>query len=147
MLKTILSIFLLLIYSIGFAHNVIPHHHSYEVEEHLLNHQHVNVVDLDEDDILHESHLDDSFVDYVLCLLSEIKHPSSYHVDHHFISFPKEDASSKVFISKAIVVSAIILEKPSPNQSFTLVRTPYFTNYLSANTTSSPFRGPPFYFC
>jgi len=37
--KAFISILLLLTYSLGFAHNFVPHNHSNETEEHAINHE------------------------------------------------------------------------------------------------------------
>jgi hypothetical protein len=72
--QSIISLFFLFVYTIGFSHGVIPHghessNHSHEHYEHdseneLESHHHVS----------HNDHFDESIYDLVLCLLSDLEH-------------------------------------------------------------------------
>ncbi|MCB0410726.1 MAG: hypothetical protein KDD29_10940, partial [Flavobacteriales bacterium] len=100
-IRSSISFLLLLVYSISFAHDLIPHCHFSEATEqiaaengeqhpHLENHKHAKIEDLDDDDILHQNHLDDSLFDFLVCIFSELDHPSGL-AHHHFLT--KDDNS------------------------------------------------------
>ena len=89
--KTILSILLLSVYTIGLAHNVIPHCHHDKFRanhsaEHAAAHNHTHIP-LDAENptdhslFLHNDHLDAGFLDFILCWLHETDHPDSQTSD------------------------------------------------------------------
>lgn len=150
-LKPIISVFLLLTYLVGFSHNILPHHHFDEAQPytHLEMHEHANVNEYDYDDVKHKSHLDDSFIDYVLCLLSEVKHPTSYKVDKHMVSFQKEANSLK---EKFIVsfLSLVFSFNPDSSAQPTIIKPNNRVVFLGSPIPfieSFSFRGPPSISC
>ena len=81
--KTIISLVLILSYTVGFAHNFIPHcsdvhtgenhskvehnheHHSHDGHDSLIkDHSHVE----------HGDHFDEGLIDYLVCLLEGVQH-------------------------------------------------------------------------
>ena len=94
--KGIISIILLLTYSLGFAHNFIPHAHNTENETHPHSHQndehsdhHHNVtksLNGDHKHIPHGDHYDKGLYDLIICFL----HDANPHQDEskHDFYFP-----------------------------------------------------------
>ncbi len=150
-LKQAISIFLLFIYSIGFAHNVIPHTHIDDFtfkssHNHAENHKHTSISTIDV--VEHKDHLDDSFLDYVLCLFSEMTHDKSYQTDNYFIAFDKESSTVKDLVLIQLFTS--FFAQPTIIQSIEI------TDFINQNTTfkyltplldSFSFRGPPSFSC
>ena len=158
-IRSAISLFLLFVYSISFAHDLIPHCHFSEATEkiaaehgeqhhHLENHKHAKIEDLDDDDILHENHLDDSLFDFVVCLLSELEHPASDAAHQHYIPVNTND-NSKNELTKIKLVAVLtvvfnlsaVTESPLPfgNNTTLVLQVP--------DIVSSPHRGPPFLSC
>lgn len=156
--KSIISLFLLLTYSIGFAHDLIPHCHvdeamEYMIEEHgekhhhLEHHNHAKIEDLDDDDVLHENHLDDSLFDYVVCLLSELQHNEDL-AHQHYISATINNDSEKGFAkTKLLAVLLITCFELTSDESFVPIDR-YNESYSQLPfVVSPPHRGPPFLSC
>jgi hypothetical protein len=155
-LKTSISILLILVFTIGFTHDFIPHHHEGianinfskqdSKEHHLMHHQHVAAAQQDADDILHENHLDDNLYDYVICLLNDLSIDDIWHIHFHNkkldndtqlevqlkVTYPLIIAAANSFLNIAPKVSTLIPNYPSRN----------YTNY-KLQTYSR--RGPPFF--
>lgn len=77
--KTIISFLLIIAYSVGFAHELIPHYHVEDgvnigANEEL--HHHVTPNERDLNDITHDDHLDDNFLDFLVCIISHSEHSS-----------------------------------------------------------------------
>lgn len=152
--KILISFFLLLTYSLGFAHEIIPHchieseiafgndngedshhhheHHSHETDDH-LDHEHIN----------HQDHLDDGFYDFVVCLLSESEHSQS-STHHHYVPSNPNSISFKGLdkIKNAVTLLAVVTsikcdiqltEFGKENEDF----------YLPPPILYAPHRGPP----
>ena len=79
--QSILSMVLLLSYSLGFGHSLLPHCSNPDLfshDHHLLHEHHDQSVEQDahKTHIEHDNHKDEGLYDFLLCLLSD--------VDHHF---------------------------------------------------------------
>ncbi len=151
--KTIISLILILTYTVGFAHNFIPHRtdvhtdeiHS-EVEHHHTHHTHEGHDSTEEDHshVEHGDHFDQGLLDYLICLFE-----GAQHHDHSC------DAQCTPQ-NNALKCS---LEKLTPiNQAITVeFSAPYFEKQPSAISTkivldptqvdlnSSSGRAPPVY--
>ncbi|MCI5055487.1 MAG: hypothetical protein MRY83_05215 [Flavobacteriales bacterium] len=154
-IRSVISLFLLLVYSISFAHDLIPHCHFSEITEqiasehghlhhHLKNHKHAKFEDLDDDDILHENHLDDSLFDFVICLLSELEHPASEIPHHHYVPVNTND-NPKNEPTKFRLVSVLVSVFNLPIVTEPLIPTGNDTTLVLEvpDIISSPHRGPP----
>ena len=80
---------LMLAYSVGLAHNLVPHHHDHlPAEGHAQHdhssHQHHHHEHQDHEGhehVEHSDHFDDGLWDFIVCVLSETELPESGH--HH----------------------------------------------------------------
>lgn len=157
--RAIISCFLLFTYSLGFAHNLIPHcqelvseigifSNAKDGHHHLEHHTHVEIEDLDEDDILHENHLDDSLYDFIVCLLSEMEHPvNECQVEHSIPSTLNDDLSKQLSKTKIIAVLCSVWGLTNPNESLSEYNSEAAVQYSSPPLCNSPNRGPPSISC
>lgn len=157
--KLIISIFFLLTYSVGFAHNIVPHcagesdHYLTSTSEdghhHHSHHNHENDdIDKEHRHIVHEDHYDSNFFDYVVCLLND--------TEHHGIDCQQELCfipNSEVFSVKNLIVSKFLLlvklYKPiviEDEQSYS-IDVNLCSIYLSPPIESCAHRGPPTFSC
>lgn len=92
--NSLVSLLLLLIYSVGLSFVLMPHNHS--VEQHNLTHSSDSIHhqhhqhepgDADHQHVKHDNHFDHNFFDYVLCLLSDIEHAAG--ADHQHLLVKK----------------------------------------------------------
>lgn len=157
--RSIISFFLLLVYSISFAHDLIPHCHFSETSEqistehgeqhhHLENHKHAKTEDLDDDDILHENHLDDSLFDFVVCLLSEMEHPvGGGHHQQYIPASTNDNFKNELSKIRLVAVLAVVFNLSTITESLL----PFGNNTTLIlqvpDIVSSPHRGPPFLSC
>jgi hypothetical protein len=80
-IRVITAVFLLLSYSVGMAHDFIPHCHEANEEHHHNTHNHNHDLHGDEhhDDnhqhFPHQNHLDEGLLGLISCLLGEADHP------------------------------------------------------------------------
>ncbi len=76
-LKHIASYFLLFVYSISFGHQIIPHHHHTESENHENEHveaHHCVAESEAHDHVAHENHFHEGLLDYIGCILGGHEH-------------------------------------------------------------------------
>ncbi len=137
---------LLMIYSIGYAHELLPHCHIDHPVDHIAHeaghhhHEHLPHDALAHDHIVHDQHLDHGLFDFVICLLNEWKHPL---VDMPHLSMPAANANAgsvKTFVS-LLCFSAIVdpvESKIDPHPD--LVLQPAGPDLILSNC---PHRGPP----
>ena len=155
LINPIIAVFLLLTYSFAFAVELVPHCHidnhiDIEKEEghHHGHHQHVSPENKDADDVLHKNHLDDSLLDFVICLLSELEHPESDILHQHLIISELTNFNSKaVSKNKIIAVLASIFIEPSVLMTNDKIDIPYLNEYQLLVVNSLPNRGPPTFSC
>ncbi|MCO6499091.1 MAG: hypothetical protein J5I47_01795 [Vicingus serpentipes] len=159
LIKPIIAVFLLLTYSFAFAVESIPHCHvdnhvEYlgfgEEKNHHGNHNHVEIENKGADDVLHANHLDDSLLDFVICLLSELEHPESSIFQQHINTSNIGNVDSRdVSEINMIAVLASIFIRPvtiETNNEFAFA-IPYLNRYKLLIVESSPHRGPPAISC
>lgn len=153
--KSIISLILICSYSLGFAHNLIPHCnsvHGYEEHDEVITH-HSHSHHFHDDDssqnrdhnhLVHEDHFDNNYFDYLACLLEEFHHSdNSCNIDHYTYT-----AESKVYIDK--VLKSTDLQSSLNYISFIIPESsgkPY-ANYLifgisNPGIAQYPDRGPP----
>lgn len=157
--KNIISFLLIFAYSIGFAHEMIPHFHledgignhlevsieTHHHHHHLGNHKQVNTND--GNNIVHEDHQDDSLYDYLVCLLSAANHTASYSsLDASFPSFEVDHFENQC--NKNVIVNSSFFVNEA---EVSCLKVDFFTSdecdYLSPITESDPNRGPPIFPC
>jgi len=96
----ILAYFLILSYTLSFAHSLVPHSeglidgkHMHDLS-HKHTHSHSKIHSHSTDDhIIHADHLDESFYDYLICIFSDLEHGESE------CAFEHETPSQEVNIS------------------------------------------------
>lgn len=152
---------LLLAYTIGFAHNVIPHcHHAlgemeqahdhseaHHVHEH-QDHQHEEHEEVDHAHISHKDHLDSGLLDLILCVLSETDHPATNH-GHEFYqntanSAVKLDSATNLKLS---ALALLVFTDPSCDLEPVSFGTDPPRIYSPPYLSNSPHRGPPVFSC
>ena len=75
--KSILSFLLLFAYTIGFAHDFIPHYHVEDIHFGVGNkelHVHVSPEQGSSNDFQYGDHLDNGIYDFLVCAFSEVNH-------------------------------------------------------------------------
>jgi len=148
----IISIILLLTYSLGFAHNFIPHNHdigtevhehSHENEEH-KHHHHASEEKSHNDDISHGDHFDEGFYDLILCFLHDANHHEDECDNHYYIPAKSNNSLSKksnqLKLAATLLASTINIKQPE------LISNLDFNSnlfYHSHKIEGSPLRGPP----
>ncbi|PCJ23903.1 MAG: hypothetical protein COA97_10715 [Flavobacteriales bacterium] len=148
--KILISLLLLLTYSFGFAHNLVPHcgeiipheahapsheHHQHsEGEKQLTKHSHVT----------HNNHFDEGVYDYLVCLVNETDDSDTECSIEHCFTFSSNNFSLKKInkIQTAIVLFAVF-QPTVQNESIAYSSTDLEINYLSPPLEDSPHRGPP----
>ena len=146
--KTVLSLVLLLSYSLGFAHNLLPHcsnpdqfsHSHHELHEH---HSDGELAESQHEHIAHDNHEDEGLYDFLLCLLSEADHHYHYELNTDF-TFSNISEINLDFLK--VKFKAIAVAEITPD---------YFTSFIPSRQLEpqqfyrSPFvghlrhRGPP----
>jgi hypothetical protein len=155
--KVILSYCLLLIYFVGFAHDLIPHchdlaghkesiqanhhhheHHSHNSEkEKKPNHSHIP----------HGDHIDEGIYDLIVCLLSEAEHFDSI-CGAHLLPPHGENSKGELTSNKLFKYSTVFSLGSKLSESLLISRVGKLPRaYLSPSVSEFPHRGPPFFSC
>lgn len=152
--RIIISLLLLLTYSLGFAHNFIPHQHDSETETHdhahddKHEHHHHNGISklaVDHEHISHGNHFDEGFYDLLVCFL----HDADFHSDdcnnHYFIPTKTNNTSSERSLQLFAIVNTLFATTLETEEASSLnFLDAYLTsNYRSLSLVDSPLRGPP----
>ncbi|MBD78784.1 MAG: hypothetical protein CL840_07680 [Crocinitomicaceae bacterium] len=143
--KVIISLVLLLVYTTGFAHNLIPHCHQHEnnPDAHVHGHMHVDSHSHEHADhhhVDHGDHIDEGIYDYLYCVLSEMKHHDHDDAHIHFIQQIKP-VNSLLIIAWAMVASEPSLE--GLHNAYLIPNLYLESNYFSPLISNTPLRGPP----
>lgn len=150
--KIVISIMLLLTYSFGFAHNLVPHcndsfeeNHNHTPSHNHHNHSEGEEFDTEHSDIAHNDHFDGGVSDFLVCLVHESETPDEEcSIEHCFTINPNNFSLKDISkIQTAIILFAvsqpIVQNEPIAYSSMGLE-----INYLSPPLEDSPHRGPPF---
>lgn len=144
MRNSLISFLLIFAYSIGFAHELIPHYHvedGFSLRKNAEMHHHVAQEDRDLDDISHNDHLDDGFLDYLVCIVSHADHSAD-----HSVKFIHQgtDLSIDKFTSADYLSLIVQNEKPLvPYQKSSKVISKPRTAHWPARCEIQCRRGPP----
>jgi len=149
--KAIISILLLLTYSLGFGHNFIPHNHDTEKEEHVDSHEknghhhHNNITHLNvtHKHISHGDHFDHGFYDLLVCFMHEAHQEESCKENLYFPSKSSRFIVNKLQTVKLIYLLISINLESTNSGLFSGVIVNSTLDYLTPNIESSPLRGPP----
>ncbi len=147
--NSILAYFLILSYTLSFAHNLIPHSDTLIDGQHLHdlihehNHFHSDFHSHSTDDhILHENHLDENVLDYLICIFSDLEHGESECAMEH--ETPSQEVNvSFLFVDVFYAVINfhdidVILEQKNKEYSISkeiIYSSPHYSTYK--------LRGPP----
>jgi hypothetical protein len=150
--KIIISLLLLLTYSFGFAHNLVPHCNDSSEENHTHvpshnHHQHFEgeEIDTEHSDIAHNNHFDGGVIDFITCLVHESETPGEECSVEHCFTFSTNNFSLKDIskIQTAIVLFTVF-QPIVQNETILYSSADLEINYLSPPLEDSPHRGPPF---
>lgn len=148
--QSIVAIFLLAIYSLGFTHGIIPHCENARSENHHHHehHEHEQDDSVDDGHIAHDDHLDHGVYDYIVCLVSDLEQEDNGCNMHHCSKVDLREFSSKQTNDTKLVATTI----KSLNLEFLESESIEFiegkeTSGLPPILIDSPRRGPPFISC
>jgi hypothetical protein len=152
-LKSIISVLLLLIYTNGFAHQLIPHcqeiiagdlqatHHHHQHHEHEPNDRRSHV------HIDHKDHVDAGLLDHIICVLSDLEHQAHHCILESLASQPfSKNYQGSEKAKWVVLLIALMLPEPNdaPKTGFAhQAGTPDAVPHLAQ---PSP-RGPPHHSC
>jgi hypothetical protein len=160
--KIIISILLMLTYSVGFAHNLVPHcqemgyefmadksvqagHHHHKHHQNKLSENSDSVRDY----ISHSNHYDAGIYDLLLCILNEFGHPATDCNMENYIPVKSNDATT-INLSKVKLIVEIIIFIPqtdSQSKSSIVSGTDVSAIYFSPQLKTFSLRGPPLFTC
>jgi hypothetical protein len=151
--KVIISFILLLSYTLGIAHNLIPHSHNHDGEKIIISHnanghqhhQHSDngTIHKDHEHISHNNHYDESLFDLMVCFINKIDHSTEQCKDQHYL--PSKTNSISIKNLKKIKLASVLLilfNEVESNNSYTFYEPLLFTS-LTSYIKVSPLRGPP----
>ena len=154
-IKPIITVFLLLTYSLGFAHNLFPHcqelisgeyqasHHHHE------HHQHESGegTNPEHEHIIHEGHFDAGIYDFIICFLSEMEHPANDCNIENYVPAKANDNLKELTKAKLIAVLFTLFRFTEQFETLLEYSRADVTIYLSPLLDNSPHRGPPSLSC
>lgn len=156
--RVFISVMLLLAYSLGFAHNLIPHTHINETAEEIVTHdenrhhhyhynnyhhkKHVN-----HEHILHGDHFDENLYDLLVCFLhtTDDKQAKDCNGQFYMPTTKKRIINNVPQVQLLAIIISIVpgLEITFTNEFYEWVETLH--SLPPINSTS--LRGPPSFFC
>ena len=161
-LKSIISITLLFTYLLGYGHALTPHceincdgieeKHEHNHEHH--QHDHDDLLIEDHEHVSHGDHFDEGWMDYLVCLFSDLEHHGSgCHAEHmvnqenvQFKKSSQQDNDNDQTSDFTIFLDyQLIGEKISTTSN--RVNGPPIRFDSQAYLFTLPQRGPPFYSC
>ena len=150
--KTIISLVLILSYTVGFAHNFIPHcsdvhtgeNHS-KVEHNHEHHSHDGHDSLEKDHshVEHGDHFDEGLIDYLVCLFDGVKH----HDHSCDAQCAPQNNALKCSLEKSTPINqAITVEFSAPyfEKQSSAISTNMELNLTQVDLNSSSGRAPPY---
>ena len=142
--------FMLLTYSIGFAHNVIPHSHSDEVHEHETSgtehshhHHSVEHAHVDHEHVAHGDHYDEGLYDLFLCFLHEAEHQEDDCDVHYFIPTKSNRVLNKVQSNLLVAVMFSLVNETDAYTAPADFEINLAESYRAPSIVDIPLRGPP----
>ncbi len=150
--KIILSLFLLFTYSLGIAHNIIPHQHDdgshQHVSENHHNHGHEhhssNIAHTDHHHISHGDHFDENMYELLLCFLHQSENHENDCKKQHY-------TPSKTYRSLTSKNKTSSFESTLCDNTFPIKTTEFSINFFNPAkrppklllNSCSTLRGPP----
>ena len=142
--------FLLLTYSLGFAHNVIPHSHSDEVHEHKgshednTHHHHSNEhAHLDHEHVSHGDHYDEGFYDLFICFLHETEHQEEDCEEHYLIPTKSNRVVNQLQSNLFVAVLFLLTNEVDSDDTLADFELNLANFYRTPSIVDTPLRGPP----
>jgi hypothetical protein len=150
--KLIISLLLLLTYSVGFTHNLVPHccdtpphenrttthHHHSATDEQIAEHDHVT----------HNDHFDEGIYDYIICLVNEADNSETKcSVEHCFTINSNVFSLKKMNTLQTAVVLFAVVSIPVEDAPISNFLKKEELAYASPPIENSPHRGPPTFSC
>lgn len=153
--KVIIASLLLLTYTVGFVHNLIPHcsagcaelplaTHEESGHHHHAHHEHDHGDQTDHDHIAHNGHLDGGFFDYVVCLLSEMEHPATdCKSDVCLPASSLNNIPESLAAAHCITLLCAMCAAPEQNEPQQYTYSKAAPAYTAPPIAECPHRGPP----
>ncbi len=153
--KLIISFTLLLTYSFGFAHNLVPHcndlfeeNHNHAPSHNHHQHQEGEVIDAEHADISHNDHFDEGVYDFIVCIVQESEALAEDCIVEHCFTVNFNEFSLKDFskIQTAILFSTVLdlsVAYKLDSNYFEVAEEIHSTPLIE----NSPHRGPPIFSC
>lgn len=151
--KLIISLILLLTYSFGFAHNLVPHctdsgeenhnhspshNHHFHFEGEAINSEHA--------DIVHDDHFDKGVYDFITCLVHESESPEEECSIEHCFTFSTNNFSlDDINKIQTAILLFVVFQPIVQNELIEYFSIDVEINYLSPLLEDSPPRGPPYF--
>jgi len=143
--KTLLSFCLLFAYTIGFAHDFIPHYHIEDIHFGVGNkelHSHLSDKNDFKNNVNHGEHLDAGIYDYLICVFSEANH--SNHDDVNAVS---QNITSSIISQNELPfleIKFLESDKIGLKSNVKVSSTPFRDNSTCLSSRSNR-RGPPLF--
>lgn len=149
-----ISIILLLTYSLGFAHNFVPHNHDTEITVHEHSHEESGhshhhhaakeQAHQEHKHISHGAHFDEGFYDLLICFLHDADHHEDECDNHYYIPAKANNTSTNNLLPQQLVATIIALSvEIEPTELTYNIEVNSRINYRSPSIENSPLRGPP----
>jgi len=138
---------LLFTYSIGFAHNILPHN-AFNLGQSEHNHQHIQTGSADEENyISHGNHFDTNWYDLIICALTDAEHGGEdCNLEHYIVpntNSPLENIPTIQFVT--LLFTFLTDETPDKPKIGYNINLQF--SFLSPLLEHSPHRGPPAIIC
>ena len=148
---------LLLTYSLGFAHNIIPHSHDSETEHHEENHEHEGhhhhhhhhhhstskQLTANHEHITHGNHFDEGLYDLLICFLHEAHQEDECENQHYIPANTNRIIINKLQVNKLVATLFSITLESEMSELISENQIDSETSYLSPSVEDTPLRGPP----
>ncbi len=144
-----MSFLLLLVYTLGVGHNVIPHcHHGTAGEGQADSHSHEHHThsadeDLDHSHFEHADHLDHCVIDFLICVLSDSEHPHGEEENCHFLLLPPNVVSLKSLKQNKFYKALLHINSESAIEKADWFEYDAISSYVPPSFSTSKQRGPP----
>jgi hypothetical protein len=149
-----ISLLLLFVYSLAFAHSIMPHEHGFYAEHQPETHNHEHHIHTDNEietaHLHHKNHCDEGIVDLILCVLNDF-HQHSDDCEDENIIFENSKRLTNSVENDLEIYLASNFSAYSNTINYVTVNSKYF-DFESSNICNelskdnSPLRGPPFHF-
>lgn len=150
-LKRFLSFLLLLSYSLGMAHAMVPHSAAMEADTDHSGHEHLHHepnLQNEEEHFSHHNHCDESVYDLIVCLLAETDHRVEHCVSDLYLASQNQDLQIQ---SPILILWDAVLSPISLSIDLDETELEYFNvDEILASTERRPhysLRGPPHISC